>query len=275
MNGSTHAAEPFDSDDRAARHRHACARSCRPSVHPRDAARAAVGRPVRVDPERRDGLGGRLDGRPGVPDPLDARRDPRRGRTPIALGYHTGHWEVGLLMEAAARVQGGRRDSVCGGVHRSVRRPFAGHARDVRQPAYRNDAATVFRRLIRIAADTARVLGVATCDKGLPAMMMALASSHDLPCAGAWRRHAAAGSGRRCRADPDHRRPLRARRDHAAGGADLGCRACVAWRRVPVPRHRRNVGGRAKRSGCRWGIRRSHLPDIRSGSTWPRDRRPR
>src|SRR5215475_14235511 len=23
--------------------------------------------------------------------------------TPIALGYHTGHWEVGLLMEAAAR----------------------------------------------------------------------------------------------------------------------------------------------------------------------------
>src|SRR3989337_2252443 len=23
--------------------------------------------------------------------------------TPIALGYHTGHWEVGVLMEAAAR----------------------------------------------------------------------------------------------------------------------------------------------------------------------------
>jgi len=23
--------------------------------------------------------------------------------TPIALGYHTGHWEVGLLMEAAAK----------------------------------------------------------------------------------------------------------------------------------------------------------------------------
>src|ERR1700722_11942083 len=23
--------------------------------------------------------------------------------TPIALGYHTGHWEVGLLMQAAAR----------------------------------------------------------------------------------------------------------------------------------------------------------------------------
>src|SRR5579864_3795372 len=25
--------------------------------------------------------------------------------TPIALGYHTGHWEVGLLMEAAAHEQ--------------------------------------------------------------------------------------------------------------------------------------------------------------------------
>ena len=24
--------------------------------------------------------------------------------TPVALGYHTGHWEVGLLMEAAARI---------------------------------------------------------------------------------------------------------------------------------------------------------------------------
>src|SRR5712691_807626 len=23
--------------------------------------------------------------------------------TPVALGYHTGHWEVGLLMEAAAK----------------------------------------------------------------------------------------------------------------------------------------------------------------------------
>src|SRR5688572_7757229 len=48
--------------------------------------------------------------------------------------------------------------------------------------AYRNDAATVFRRLIRSLPTVRGVLGVATCDKGLPAMMMALASSHDLPC---------------------------------------------------------------------------------------------
>jgi putative YjhG/YagF family dehydratase len=48
--------------------------------------------------------------------------------------------------------------------------------------AYRNDAAVIFRRLIRSLPTRAGVLGVATCDKGLPAMMMALSSMHDLPC---------------------------------------------------------------------------------------------
>jgi putative YjhG/YagF family dehydratase len=48
--------------------------------------------------------------------------------------------------------------------------------------AYRNDASTVFRRLIRSLPTRKGVLGVATCDKGLPAMMMALAAMHDLPC---------------------------------------------------------------------------------------------
>src|SRR5438270_568593 len=47
---------------------------------------------------------------------------------------------------------------------------------------YRNDAAQVFRRLIRSLPTRRGVLGVATCDKGLPAMMMALAAMHDLPC---------------------------------------------------------------------------------------------
>src|SRR6266853_5459826 len=47
---------------------------------------------------------------------------------------------------------------------------------------YRNDAAQVFRRLIRSLPTRAGVLGVATCDKGLPAMMMALAAMHALPC---------------------------------------------------------------------------------------------
>lgn len=101
---------------------------------------------------------------------------------PIALGYHTGHWEVGLLTQAAAR-----RIKTLGGV------PFAAFVSDpcdgrtqgttgmFDSLPYRNDAALVFRRLIRSLPTRAGVLGVATCDKGLPAMMIALASMHDLP----------------------------------------------------------------------------------------------
>jgi xylonate dehydratase len=95
----------------------------------------------------------------------------------VALGYHTGHWEVGLLVRAAAE-----EVKRLGGV------PFAGYVTDpcdgrtqgtagmMDSLAYRNDAATVFRRLIRSLPTAAGVLGVATCDKGLPAVMMALAS---------------------------------------------------------------------------------------------------
>ena len=46
---------------------------------------------------------------------------------------------------------------------------------------YRNDAAIVLRRLMRSLPTRTGVLGVATCDKGLPAMMMALVSSGPLP----------------------------------------------------------------------------------------------
>src|SRR5690606_35883879 len=46
---------------------------------------------------------------------------------------------------------------------------------------YRNDAAMVFRRLIRSLPTRSGVMGVATCDKGLPAMLMALAGTPDLP----------------------------------------------------------------------------------------------
>jgi putative YjhG/YagF family dehydratase len=103
--------------------------------------------------------------------------------SPIALGYHTGHWEVGLLMKAAAEQL---RDLGC--------IPFAGFCTDpcdgrsqgtpgmMDSLPYRNDAAMVLRRLIRSLPTRKGVLGVATCDKGLPAMMMALASMHHLPC---------------------------------------------------------------------------------------------
>ncbi len=102
--------------------------------------------------------------------------------TPVALGYHTGHFEVGLLMEEAAKTI-----TSYGGV------PFAGFVSDpcdgrsqgtdgmMDSLPYRNDAATVLRRLIRSLPTRKGVVGVATCDKGLPAMMMALAGSRDLP----------------------------------------------------------------------------------------------
>ena len=102
---------------------------------------------------------------------------------PIALGYHTGHWEVGLLVQAAAE-----EIKRAGGV------PFAAFCSDpcdgrtqgstgmFDSLPYRNDAAIVLRRLIRSLPTRRGVLGVATCDKGLPAMMLATVAMHALPC---------------------------------------------------------------------------------------------
>jgi xylonate dehydratase len=102
--------------------------------------------------------------------------------TPIALGYHTGHWEVGLLVQAAAQVI-----KSLGGV------PFAAYCSDpcdgrtqgttgmFDSLPYRNDAAIVLGRLIRSLPQRHGVIGVATCDKGLPAMMLALAAARNLP----------------------------------------------------------------------------------------------
>jgi xylonate dehydratase len=102
--------------------------------------------------------------------------------TPIALGFPTGHWEVGLLVAEAARELRN---------HRAI--PFAGACTDpcdgrtqgtagmLDSLPYRNDAAVVLRRLMRSLPTRKGVIGVATCDKGLPAMMMALAGSGALP----------------------------------------------------------------------------------------------
>ena len=102
--------------------------------------------------------------------------------TPIALGYHTGHFEVGLLVQEAAK-----QIKSNGGV------PFAAYCSDpcdgrtqgtvgmFDSLAYRNDAAIVMRRQIRSLPQGQGVVGIATCDKGLPAMMMALAGSRHLP----------------------------------------------------------------------------------------------
>src|SRR6266851_5532354 len=134
--------------------------------------------------------------------------------TPIALGYHTGHWEIGLLIEAAARELAALECL-----------PFAAFCSDpcdgrtqgtvgmMDSLAYRNDAALVFRRLIRSLPTRQGVLGVATCDKGLPAMMLALAA-------------------------------MRARRDHArAGRGPRLPRVRLSGWRLSVPRYRGDVAG--------------------------------
>lgn len=103
-------------------------------------------------------------------------------RNPVALGYHTGHWEVDLLMIEAAKE-----------IKKLKGVPFAGFVSDPCDGRsqgttgmfdsfpFRNDAAIVYRRLIRSLPRRRAVIGVATCDKGLPAMMIALAGMHDLP----------------------------------------------------------------------------------------------
>jgi putative YjhG/YagF family dehydratase len=102
---------------------------------------------------------------------------------PVALGYHTGHWEVALQVQAAAEE-----------LRALGKVPFAAAVTDpcdgrtqgtpgmMDSLPYRNDAACVLRRLARSLPTRQGVLGVATCDKGLPAMLMALAALHDLPC---------------------------------------------------------------------------------------------
>jgi len=101
---------------------------------------------------------------------------------PVALGYHTGHWEVSLLVRAAAET-----------IREAGGLPFAAACTDpcdgrtqgtpgmMDSLPYRNDAAIVMRRQIRSLPRRAGVLGVATCDKGLPATMLALAGCPDLP----------------------------------------------------------------------------------------------
>jgi xylonate dehydratase len=101
--------------------------------------------------------------------------------SPIALGYHTGHWEVGLLVREAAETISGL-DGVPFAA--AVSDPCDGRSQGTTAMfdslPYRNDAATVLRRLIRSLPRRRGVIGVGTCDKGLPAMTMAVASFRDL-----------------------------------------------------------------------------------------------
>lgn len=102
--------------------------------------------------------------------------------TPVALGLHSGHWEVGLLVQAAAEEL---QRLGCIPFAVAVSDPCDGRTQGTTgmfdSLPYRNDAAVVLRRLMRSLPTRRGVLGIATCDKGLPAMMMALASQHDVP----------------------------------------------------------------------------------------------
>lgn len=101
---------------------------------------------------------------------------------PTALGLHSGHYELDIQTEVIAE-----QIESLGGI------PFATYVSDqcdgrsqgtvgmFDSLPYRNDASIVMRRLIRSLPTRKGVIGIATCDKGLPAMMMALVSQHDQP----------------------------------------------------------------------------------------------
>ena len=102
--------------------------------------------------------------------------------SPIALGLHTGHWEVGLLVQAAADAL---RDGGCIPFAAFCTDPCDGRSQGTPgmfdSLPYRNDAAIVLRRLARSLPTRSGVLGVATCDKGLPAMLLAVAGLRGEP----------------------------------------------------------------------------------------------
>jgi len=183
---------------------------------------------------------------------------------PVALGYHTGHWEIGLQMQAAAKE-----------ITRNGGIPFAAFVSDpcdgrsqgtpgmFDSLPYRNDAAIVFRRLIR-SLPTRRhhdCVGV-----------YAPPADHS----GAGRGHAAADFWRGCGQGADHRCTLRQPRAFFAGGRRAGLsRLRVAGRRLSVPGHGRDVtgGGRSLRAGAaafrtgpvRAGRVAGDFPPVRAG----------
>jgi xylonate dehydratase len=101
---------------------------------------------------------------------------------PVALGFHTGHWEIGLLVRAAAETL---REAGVVPFAASCSDPCDGRTQGTAgmfdSLPYRNDAAITMRRLIRSLPRRAGVIGIATCDKGLPATMLALAGCGHLP----------------------------------------------------------------------------------------------
>lgn len=102
--------------------------------------------------------------------------------TPIALGLHTGHFELAQMVEIASKE-----------LHKLGTIPFSLYCSDpcdgrtqgtngmLDSLPYRNDSAQVLRRLARSLPTASGFMGIASCDKGLPAMMMALAGLKEHP----------------------------------------------------------------------------------------------
>ena len=107
---------------------------------------------------------------------------------------------------------------------------------------YRNDASIVFGRLIRSLPRARGVLGVATCDKGLPAMMMALAERAICRRSGSRRGHAV-GRRWRGRGESADLGARFSRSNSLEDAREVVPRVRVAGRRLPVPGNGGNVAG--------------------------------
>ena len=167
--------------------------------------------------------------------------------TPIALGFHSGHWEVGLLVKAAAEELAKLRCIPFAG---AVTDPCDGRTQGTAgmydSLPYRNDSSQVMRRLDAKPPDACGRhgrgdvrQGTARDDDG------AGVAARQADDSGARRRDARGQHRRRRHGEgADHRGTLRPRRDHARTGRGSGVPCvCVARRRLSVPRHRGHVAG--------------------------------
>ncbi len=220
-------------------------------------------------------------GRPAVPDPQHAGRHSRAAtarRSRSAITPATGKSACSCrrpreeLRRARRRAVRRLRAPTRATAARRARRACSTACRTATTPRM------VLRRLIRSLPTRRGVLGVATCDKGLPAMMMALAA-HARPAvrARARRRDAAADARARtparCRRSAPASRTARSRwrRRPSWAAAPAARPAAAASSSARRPRRRSS----ARRSGCRCRTPRSRRPGSRSGSTWPGARRAR
>lgn len=99
-----------------------------------------------------------------------------------AFGLHTGHFELGDMGKAVASAFVNDQGKP---YYVAVSDPCDGRTQGtdgmMDSLSYRNDAVATMNHLRRSLPNRDGVLGIATCDKGAPAMMMSLAGEHDKP----------------------------------------------------------------------------------------------